>query len=88
METDKIKEEIKKAIFVLGIENTNFDIDLAVNILLDVFKNEDLKEKAFIYAIKKGSSGKYGVYHKITVNIIGYWVWSYLAEIRKSRVQI
>lgn len=88
METANIKKELIKAGLNLGLEATNLNFDYAIETLLDVFKNEDLKEKTFINAIKKGSSGKYGVYHKITVNIIGYWVWSYLAETRKGRVQV
>lgn len=88
MEIANVKKELIKAGLNIGLEETNLNFDYAIETLLDVFKNEDLKEKTFINAIKKGSSGKYGVYHKITVNIIGYWIWSYLAEIRKDRVRI
>lgn len=46
----------------------------------DYFRRES-NDKIF-QAIEHGSMGRYGVHHKITIQVVGYWIHSYLKELK------
>lgn len=47
----------------------------------DIFRNFPKAHASdVLLAIEKGSMGKYGVHHKLSIQVIGYWINSYLKE--------
>ena len=70
---------------VLAMANTCIDIDnlqFTEDALREQFKGE--QKTVVIKAIKKGSMGAYGISHKLTPQVIGYWIYQYKKESQQN----
>lgn len=66
---------------ILAMANTCIDIDnlsFTEDALRSHFKGE--LKSVLIKAIKKGSMGAYGISHKLTPQVIGYWIYQFKKE--------